>query len=71
LVKNAELYVTDHELDVVKQPGEPAQIVDEDEFIAAATRYGYSQEFQAFCHQVVREALTLVDGWIPSGWHNR
>ncbi|RIK40819.1 MAG: hypothetical protein DCC55_13765 [Chloroflexi bacterium] len=68
LVKNAELYVTDHELDVVKQPGGPAQIVDEVEFIAAAATYGYSAEFQAFCRQIARDALTLVDHWQPSGW---
>jgi len=57
------LVFTDYELDVVKQPGKPAWIEDEDEFAEAAERYSYSAEFQAACYQTVAEILPLAVEW--------
>ena len=37
-----ELHYIDHELDVVKFPGQPARIIDQDEFEEAIALYGYS-----------------------------
>ncbi|MDF2630057.1 MAG: hypothetical protein K0R39_3888 [Symbiobacteriaceae bacterium] len=54
----------DFELDVSKFVGKPAVVLDEDEFEAAAVKYGYSQAFQADCRSAVAEALSLVDRWI-------
>jgi predicted RNA-binding protein associated with RNAse of E/G family len=59
--------VTDHELDVSWMPGQPARIVDEDEFAAAASIYGYSPEFQAACRAAAVEALRLMETWQPTG----
>jgi protein associated with RNAse G/E len=61
------LTFTDHELDVVLQPGQPPVVVDEDEFAEAAERYGYSAEFQAACHQAVADVLSFIQDWQPAG----
>lgn len=61
--KGAEIHFTDHELDVLKRRGEPARIVDEDEFAAAALQYGYSAGFQTYCHQQAQLALALAERW--------
>ena len=58
---------TDHELDVSKLPGEPARLVDEDEFAEAAQRYGYTPEFQIRCYAAAHEALALAEAWRPAG----
>jgi protein associated with RNAse G/E len=71
VAKATELWVMDHELDVVKAPDQPPRIVDEEEFAAASITYGYSLEFQAFCRQVAQEALVLADTWVVRGWHNK
>lgn len=65
------IYV-DHELDVVKTAGKPAHVEDEDEFEEAAETYGYSAEFREQCMVDVREALAVIDSWMPRGhppWH--
>lgn len=54
--KDTEISFTDHELDVSRIPPERARIVDEDEFLEAAARYGYSSELQWICYEVAREA---------------
>ncbi|MEZ4735326.1 MAG: GrpB family protein [Caldilineaceae bacterium] len=61
--KGAELQFVDHELDVLKRAGQPARIVDEDEFNAAALQYGYSAGFQAYCRQQAQLALELAERW--------
>lgn len=66
LVDGALVY-TDHELDVVKRPGEALCVRDEDEFEVACSTYGYSPEFQCSCRDAVREALRLASGWRVSG----
>lgn len=58
---------TDHELDVSKLPGQPARIVDQDEFADAAIRYRYSPEFQAHCHVISEELRQLAERWMPAG----
>jgi len=47
--------------------GQPARIVDEDEFAAAITEYGYSPEFQLHCRQVAATALQLARNWTARG----
>jgi protein associated with RNAse G/E len=54
---------TDHELDVVQPACAAAQIVDEDEFHAAAIAYGYSEEFQQRCRLACARALRLLARW--------
>lgn len=61
--KGVELQFTDHELDVLKRAGQPARIVDEDEFAAASLQYGYSAGFQAFCRQAAQLALEMAEHW--------
>jgi GrpB-like predicted nucleotidyltransferase (UPF0157 family)/protein associated with RNAse G/E len=68
IVKGHELLYTDYELDVVQQPGEAAQIVDQDEFAEAIERYGYSPAMQAHCQQAAKEALDLAQAWVVNGW---
>jgi protein associated with RNAse G/E len=58
---------TDYELDVSWRPGQPARIVDEDEFEEAARLYGYTPEFQAQCREAVLAALRLIESWQPAG----
>lgn len=53
----------DHELDVTKLAGQPARIVDQDEFEAAIGLYGYSPEFQVQCWQAAEEARQVADVW--------
>jgi protein associated with RNAse G/E len=55
--------VTDYELDVSWRPGQPARILDEDEFEIAAVRYGYTPEFQAECRVAVMGALEHIAAW--------
>jgi protein associated with RNAse G/E len=55
----------DHELDVSMPVGQPARIVDEDEFEVAITRYGYAPEFVALCRIAAEEARLLAERWRP------
>jgi protein associated with RNAse G/E len=57
----------DYELDVICQPGEAAQIVDELEFAEAIVKYGYTPEFQAYCRQAALAACAMAEGWSPRG----
>jgi protein associated with RNAse G/E len=67
VIEDSVVQFTDYELDVVLQPGQAAQIVDEDEFAQAVIDYGYSPEFQAACYQAAHEAMELLKGWVPGG----
>jgi protein associated with RNAse G/E len=67
VLKDNTLEFTDHELDVSLLSGQPARIVDEDEFAAAITKYGYSPEFQAHCRQAAAAALQLARNWTAKG----
>jgi predicted RNA-binding protein associated with RNAse of E/G family len=58
---------TDYELDVVKNPGFPVEIEDEDEFLEAAIVYGYTEGFQAQCRAALAEAVRVVETWKPRG----
>ena len=66
-IQHRELCYTDHELDVVWRPGHRPRVVDEQEFCAAASEYGYSPEFQKVCRRAVGQALKLVRGWTVLG----
>jgi protein associated with RNAse G/E len=57
---------TDYELDVVLHPGGAPEIIDEDEFAAAAVAYGYSLHFQAACYRIARAAAAFLLTWTPT-----
>lgn len=61
------LSYVDLELDVVKRPGQPLRIMDEDEFDDAADQYGYTYEFKCSCRRAVEEALQLASCWHCKG----
>lgn len=61
------LTYVDLELDVVRRPGQPLRIVDEDEFDEATAQYGYSPEFCGLCRQAVDEALDVAAHWQVGG----
>jgi protein associated with RNAse G/E len=66
-IANSVIRFTDYELDVSRQPPQPARLVDEDEFAEAVVAYGYTETFQIACYRVAREALALADGWVAGG----
>lgn len=51
------------ELDVSRRPPHGARIVDEEDFHKAASRFGYSTEFQRACLRAARDAVDLADRW--------
>ncbi len=55
----------DHELDVAKDPGRPALIIDEEEFVAACAIYGYTEAFQAGVRAAAQEGLRVAESWQP------
>jgi protein associated with RNAse G/E len=59
----SEMRFKDHELDVVRDMPDPAQLIDEDEFAEAILNYQYSPEFQEKMYTAAREALELANGW--------
>jgi protein associated with RNAse G/E len=67
VLEDHTLRYIDHELDVIWRPGQEPRVADQDEFIVAAARYGYSPDFQAACWRAVEEALHLVSSWKPIG----
>jgi len=46
-------------------PGRPALIVDEDEFLEACRTYGYSPSFQAGVRAAAEEGLRVAEAWRP------
>lgn len=60
---NGILKFKDHELDVSKYPPKPAEIVDEDEFAEAVSKYNYSDEFQKKMYAAAKEAFELAENW--------
>ncbi|HRJ40960.1 MAG: DUF402 domain-containing protein [Caldilineaceae bacterium] len=63
VLSDGEVSYIDYELDVTNIDG--PRLVDEDEFVEAVEKYGYSAELQARCYAVAAEALTLVARWQP------
>jgi len=63
IMGQGEIRYYDYELDVVKRPGEPAQVIDQNEFAAAVVRYGYTPTFQEDAWKAVNEALKIVESW--------
>lgn len=66
-LEDRTLVYVDHELDVVRRRGQTPRVTDQDEFEAAAARYGYSAEFRAACWRAVEEAMELVMRWRVKG----
>jgi protein associated with RNAse G/E len=66
-IDEATVTYTDHELDIVRRPGQPIKVVDENEFVEAVEEYGYTPQFQRFCRHAVSEALHLAASWRPVG----
>jgi protein associated with RNAse G/E len=62
-----EIIYTDHELDIVRRPGERIRVVDQGEFEVACSEYGYTPQFQSACKQAVSEAMHLAATWLPVG----
>lgn len=65
VVGEEQIRFTDYELDVSRRLPHVGRIVDEDEFLEAVSKYGYSPEFQEACYQAAREALDVANSWIP------
>jgi len=63
-IEDLQLRFTDYELDVSRKPPDEARLEDEDEFLEAASEYGYSKEFQQACYQAAAEALDLANRWV-------
>jgi protein associated with RNAse G/E len=59
----------DYELDVSKEPGVPAVVLDEDEFAEAIVKYSYSESHQQQCWAAVQAGLALAEVWQPRGWN--
>jgi protein associated with RNAse G/E len=59
------LHFNDYELDISYRPPAPARIVDEDEFAAAAVKYGYSESFKREIYQLAEEAQKFAEAWQP------
>jgi protein associated with RNAse G/E len=66
-IEDSQMRFTDYELDVIWKPPHGARIVDEDEFLEAAPRYGYSKELQRACYEAVREAVAVANHWVAKG----
>ena len=66
-IEGGRIAFTDYELDVSRRLPHAARIVDQDEFLEAASRYGYSEAFQQTCYQVARQAIELANGWAAKG----
>lgn len=66
-IEDSHIRFTDYELDVSRKPPHEARIVDEDEFLEAVSKYGYSKRFQQACYQVAREAIDVANTWVAKG----
>ncbi len=69
-LRDGMLEYVDYELDASKLTGQPARIVDEDEFEAAIRKYRYSAEIQSWARATARDALILAETWEPRGWYD-
>lgn len=65
VIDGNEITYIDYELDVSKVLGQPAVIIDQDEFAEAIVRYNYSAEHQAACWAAAHEAVVLAESWTP------
>jgi protein associated with RNAse G/E len=66
-IEGSQMSFADYELDISRTPPHKARIVDEEEFLEAAVKYAYPDEFLQACHAVAREALGLADSWVARG----
>lgn len=63
-----EIRFIDHELDVSQLTGQPAQIIDQDEFAEAAERFGYSDEFVRESYTLAEQLLEVLTNWPSRGF---
>ncbi len=66
-IEDSEIRFTDYELDVSREPPHEPVILDEDEFLEAARRYGYAEPFRRACYRVAEEALEVAKDWEAGG----
>jgi protein associated with RNAse G/E len=66
-LETMQLRYFDYELDVNKRKGHPTEILDEDEFILAIDKYGYSDTFIRQCRKALTSAIELAEHW---EWRN-
>lgn len=66
-IRDSEIRFTDYELDVTRKLPNRVRIVDQDELLEAASRYGYSKDFRQACYEVAREALAVANRWVAGG----
>ncbi len=67
-ITDSEIRFTDYELDVSRKSPERAHIADEDEFLEAASRYGYTEVLRRRCYAAVREAFAVANRWEAGGF---
>lgn len=67
-IVDGQMHYADHELDVVRRPGEAPFIDDEDEFEQAIADQEYPAAFRAACYRTANEVTALIKSWIPLGW---
>jgi protein associated with RNAse G/E len=67
VIRGGNITFTDFELDVSRKLPRQARMVDEDEFLEAASRYGYSKAFQQTCYQVARDVIEVANRWTAKG----
>lgn len=53
----------DYELDVSLKRGHPIEILDEDEFLAAIDKYGYTSTLVNECRSSLQSAIRLAERW--------
>ena len=64
-IDGAQLRFTDYQPDVSRKPPHAAVLADEEEFLEAAARYGYSEESQQTCYEVAGEAIEVANSSSP------
>lgn len=62
-----EIHFIDQELDVSFLTGQTPQIVDQDEFAAAAVAYGYSDAFVRQSYELAEALLAVLAAWQARG----
>ena len=67
VIEGNTISFVDYELDVSKLAGQPAQIIDQDEFAEAIVLYGYTEAHQRRCWEATHEAVALAEQWQPWG----
>ena len=67
-IVDGALHYTDHELDVIRRPGEAPFIEDADELEEALAEHADPEAFRAACYRTADEVSALLESWVPLGW---